>query len=543
MDLQLFDSHCYLGRFTRYDSACHFHTAEALEAEMDHFGIAEALVCDTLSRELDPRAGNPRVLELCSDHPRLHPSWSLAPPVQSLPWPLAELPEQMAGAGVRAIRLFPGHLHFTLEDWNLHEILEVLEAQRVPVFIDPTPVLVAPGRDLTDWDAMVRLCNAHPGLPVIATEFRWYWPNRTWWAAMEAAPNLHLEVSPLWSYGGIEFCCRECGPERLLFGTRLPVREAGATVAYLQYAEVSDEEKLAIAGGNLRLLLSEALPDYARPESGGEASSRTPPPDQGSLYLAVREAREPLKGETLIDIHSHIGYGAPYWHPGSEPQDLARQLHRYGFSKFVTFAFTGLNADWTWGNDFAHQAMLRFPDLILPLAAVHLHDEAEMVAEMERCCDELGFWGVKLHPWWNGYPENGPHIRTACAFCHERGLILTNHGWGPAEILDRYATEFPNAKLITGHLAYDDTYAEVVNKHDNVYVCTCLPILRWELERAVGKIDTDKLLFGSDLPDLPLSLSMGPVLYARIDDDVKRKIMGLNAQRLLDEVEGNVQNG
>jgi len=26
-----------------------------LLAEMDHYGIAEALVCDTLSRELDPR--------------------------------------------------------------------------------------------------------------------------------------------------------------------------------------------------------------------------------------------------------------------------------------------------------------------------------------------------------------------------------------------------------------------------------------------------------------------------------------------------------
>ena len=243
----------------------------------------------------------------------------------------------------------------------------------------------------------------------------------------------------------------------------------------------------------------------------------------------------------LVDIHSHIGFGAPYFIPESDPAALVHELRRHGFSQLVTFAFTGLNADWTWGNDFAYQAMRQYPDLIRPLAAVNCWHPGEMRAEMARCCDKLGFWGVKLHPWWNEYPESGENVRFACEFAHERHLIVTNHGWGPPSVLDEYAREYPHARLITGHLVMDDEYCAVVNRHPNVYVCTCLPVSYPDLATALGKLDIDKVLFGSDVPDLPLPSGFGPILYARIPDESKRKIMGLNAQRLLAEVAPHVR--
>ncbi len=464
-----------------------------------------------------------------------------APPLQSLPFPLDELLDRMAEAGVRAVRFFPGHLKFPIEDWALGPILEVLEEGRVPVFFDPTPQLRATDRDMTDWDALVRICKAHPKLPVIATEQRMYWYDRTWYPALEACDNLHIELSPFWMYKGIEFVCREYGADRLIFGTRLPVRDAGTTIAQLQYAEVSEQEKQAIAGGNLRRLLAEALPGREPVPQAKREPVKLPPPDpaKGKWYLAMREAQEPFEGEVLIDTHTHIGLGAPYFLPDSEPEELVHQLDRHGFQKMLTFAFAGLMGDWTWGNDFAHQAARQFPGRILPLAAVNLWNEAEMVKEMTRCCDELGFWGVKLHPWWNQYPEAGEHVRRCCEFVHERGLIIVNHYWGPPQLLDELASEFPNAWMITGHLTLDDGYCRVVNRHENVYVGSCLPILRGEVEAAVSRLDVDKILFGSDVPDLPIPLGFGSILYARIDDEAKRKIMGLNAQRLLELVAKN----
>ena len=526
MSLRLFDAHCYLGRFKHLDER-YFHAREDLLAEMDHFGIAEALVCDTLSRELDPRAGNPRIVDLCRDEPRLHPSWALAPPVQSLPFPLDELPSAMADADVRAVRLFPGHLEFTLDEWCVGPILEVMQDIRVPVLIDPTPALKAAGRDLTDWDAMVRLCKAFPDLPIIAAEQRWYWRDRTFYPALEACENLHLELSAFWMFRGIEFVCREYGAHRLLFGTRLPVRDAGATVAQLQYAEISDEEKQAIAGDNLRQMLD------LDPQPIEQVA---PDPGLGTWYSAVRAAQEPFAGETLVDIHAHIGPGSPYFLPDSEPDQLVRQMDRHGISKMVSFAFAGMNADWAWGNDFAHQAACDHPGRILPLAQVNLGDDAEMTREMERCCDEFGFWGVKLHPWWNEYPETGDHVRRCCEFVNDRKLMLLNHHWGPPTALDEIAKDCPNAQLIVGHLALDAEYARVINENDNVHICTCLPVLRGEVEQAVKLIDTSKIMFGSDVPDLPIPIGFGSILYARIDDEAKRAIMGVNAQRLLEKI-------
>ena len=189
----------------------------------------------------------------------------------------------MAAAGVRAVWMFPGGLTFSLADWSLRPLLEMLEKARVPLFVDPTPSLPGGGRDLIDWDALVRLCRDHPDLPVIATEARMYWMTRRSLTALGAAPNLHLELSPFWLYRGIEFVCREFGADRLLFGTRLPIREAGGTVAQLQYAEISETDKLAIAGDNLRRLLASALPAAASaaPEPSSAITAPAPEPSRG----------------------------------------------------------------------------------------------------------------------------------------------------------------------------------------------------------------------------------------------------------------------
>jgi len=64
------------------------------------------------------------------------------------------------------------------------------------------------------------------------------------------------------------------------------------------------------------------------------------------------------------------------------------------------------------------------------------------------------------------------------------------------------AREYPNATLITGHLATDDEYCRVVNEHPNVYMGTCLPIHRPDLATTLRKLDGDNLLFGSVAPNV-----------------------------------------
>ena len=56
---------------------------------------------------------------------------------------------------------------------------------------------------------------------------------------------------------GIEYLVKKIGPHQLVFGTRYPVSEGGSAIAGMTYADISSEDRAAIAGGNIQRLISE----------------------------------------------------------------------------------------------------------------------------------------------------------------------------------------------------------------------------------------------------------------------------------------------
>ena len=93
------------------------------------------------------------------------------------------------------------------------------------------------------------------------------------WRALDkigvATPNVNL-VTDIISCPGLDYCSlanarsipiaqeitRRFGAKRLLFGSGLPVTEAGTSIAQIAYADISDADKRLIAGDNLRALLA-----------------------------------------------------------------------------------------------------------------------------------------------------------------------------------------------------------------------------------------------------------------------------------------------
>src|SRR5690554_3825211 len=67
-DWNVFDAHCMVGRHLKWDGKG-LQTDNDLLSEMDHYGISEALVVDSLSRENHPFDGNMRILESTKSHP------------------------------------------------------------------------------------------------------------------------------------------------------------------------------------------------------------------------------------------------------------------------------------------------------------------------------------------------------------------------------------------------------------------------------------------------------------------------------------------
>jgi len=519
-----FDARCTIGRHVRMrgDSPA---SAQDLLAEMDHYGIAEALVVDCLSAENHPLDGNARVLEVTAGEPRLHPAWAALPPgTDEQPEP-KDLVRRMREHHVGALYLFTGQYCLPLSDWAIDDLVAPLAEEGVPLFVRPNGFGPGPqGQDQTDWDGIVSLCRRWPKLPVVVTEFRIRCKQRTLYRALDACPNLRIELSGYWLHHGVEYITQRWGSGRLLFGSNWPQFGPHMTLATLACADIEEADKRKIAGDNLRSLIRWCDP----PEPVVEP---TEPADE---YVEFgRTGRRPEHIQ-FHDCHGHLGGRAAHYHvPDGDLDSVIREMDRLGVQKTCVFSFVGVVSDECYGNDLVADAVRKHPDRFVGFTLLNPHrGRDEMLRELDRC-SKLGLRGIKLIPYYQGYPQDGPLLEVPCQWAHERKQIILNHSWGPPEHLEGLLERCPNACFINGHTSL--AYAELMKRYSNMYICSCPLVGPRACEEVVDSIGADRLLFGSDLLDLPIAWGLGPIMFARLPVESKRKILGENLQRILAE--------
>lgn len=523
-DIRFFDAFCQLGRNMHMPEG-QPETVDALLAAMDHYGIHEALVIDALAKDANPAAGNARLLERVAGQPRLHPAWTaLMPHSRELPAP-GELLARMEAEGVGALFLFYRAFDIRLDDWGVDELLEPMAQVRAPVFLCPDAAGARPAVDQTDWPAVVSLCRRFPQLPVVVTEARIYKTQRSVYSALAACPNLRLDLRSIWLHGRIEFICREFGAERLLWSSGLPGLEPGVPMMQLAYSAIEEGELRLIAGENLRRLLG------WNPNLHPAEEVALPEPLDG-LHRAARE-RLDLSDLEVYDCHGHLGTSTPHHVIDNSLEEMVAEMDRFGVRVCCVFGLEGVFGDETYGNEVVADAVRRYPDRFIGFTMVNPnHGEADMVAQLERGLRN-GMRGIKLICSYHGYPTEGPLIDVACRFAHEHGQFILNHDWGSAAQIERLCRMYPNACFFTGHSTL--AFAEVTQRVENLFICTC-PFHTWgQTEQHVAAYGADRILFGSDLTDLPIAWGLAPILYARIPEGDKRKIIGGNLQRLMEQ--------
>lgn len=523
-NLNAFDATCVVGRHLFLQEGAP-HTAADLLADMDHHGVAEALVLDSLAHENHPVEGNTRILDVVKKQPRLHPVWAVLPSGTPDELPHGEdLLRVLRRNQVGAVCLRPLQYRFNLSDWCIDELIEPLAAAQVPVFIRYDEIARHTERgDVIDWDAVVGLCRRWPKLPVIVGEWRIRRGGRLIYRALETCPNLHLELSGYFLHRGIEYVSRNWGSQRLIYGSNWPDFPMGQTLATVARAEVSGAEKRGIAGDNLRRLMAwcEVRHPQVKPQS---------PADR---YVAIgRGAAVPPKSR-IWDCHGHLGGKAcHYYIPDSDLKSTVAEMERQGVEKTCVFSFAGVFSDEVHGNTIVAEAVRQYPDRFVGFTLLNPHRGRDaMLRELERCA-KLGLRGIKLIPHYQGYPETGPLIDVACQWAHERKQVILCHDWGPSAQIERLTAKYPDACFINGHTFVD--YAAVIKTRPNLFICSC-PL--WtgtrHCERLVGQIGADKLLFGSDLQDLPIAWGLGPILFAHLSEPEKALILGGNLKRIL----------
>lgn len=212
----------------------------ALLAEMDRFAIRRALAAHFAGIEYDAEAGHRALLQDPGE--RLIPVWA------ALPELLPQL-EQLRPQAVHLSFAVTRH-NFSSAAYCAGELCDYLQARSVLTLI---------AREDLEWDGLARLLADFPRLTVVFLNGG-YRGDRYLLPLLRRYPRLYFDSATYLAHRQLEAFVERMGPERVLFGSRLPLYTPAASLGVLLSARMSDDARAAIAGNNLRRLLAEVKP-------------------------------------------------------------------------------------------------------------------------------------------------------------------------------------------------------------------------------------------------------------------------------------------
>jgi predicted TIM-barrel fold metal-dependent hydrolase len=525
-----FDCHVRVGPRPSKHRRTRFTTQQLLE-DMDLAEISGALVSHGVAHAYDPIYGNARLREELAVAPgRLFGVWCLLPLESPDFYPDGDaLLAAMEGADVRAVRAVAGNV--SLHPEAMGATFAALEEARVLTLLEAG---WAAGQDLFSF--FHEILGRYPKLPVLLTDHVWG-QQRHVHRLMQLHDNLHIEFSSYQINRGLERYAAEFGDERLLFGTGGTEKSPGAARAYVDYAQLPDESRERIAGGNLRRLLKGQGPSQAasqrRPEDVCVADARSGKPQ--SVYV--------------VDAHSHVlheggqGAGVNYIMYDGDADGMLEVNAWCGIDRVAMMSWHGpVCTDAVDGNEIVWRAMQRHAQIIGVAVIDPTHmSRAEMDAEIQQRYVEQGFVGLKPYvrmnlsyedddfmPWW----EFGDRHRLY-------GLMHVAAHTGGVAAIGRLAARFEQMSWLIAHAggsyAFAEEVAACIVEHPNVYAeITLTPVTNRVVEFLVEATDDEHVLFGTDAPMRDPRPQLGWVVWADLSLESKKKILGGNFQRILD---------
>ena len=159
-----------------------------------------------------------------------------------------DLPERVCG-----VRIFPKSHNYPLVDWAIGSLCTWLVEHRLPLLIWHVEL---------DWPSLHALAKRFPTLNIVVETQtqKILYHSRPLFALMQQCGNVSVELSNFVGPRFLEYCVRQFGAERLVFGSFQPMNDPLVPIGMVVDAEISDAEKALIAGGNLRELIGETKP-------------------------------------------------------------------------------------------------------------------------------------------------------------------------------------------------------------------------------------------------------------------------------------------
>jgi hypothetical protein len=252
-ELSFHDCSIWLGEPADFPLAAAYGFEE-MRAYMYSHHIAGGLISHWAGLTLSPQRGNQALLEVV---PSADNCWRMVftglplYPVDAGPLPgQTEPPQRLAG-----VRLFPHSHSYALTEWVVGPLLNWLEKYDLTLFLWHTEI---------EWKDLYTLAKLHPKLCIIVETQREkiLYHMRTLLPLMRDCNNVCVEMSNLAGQGYLEHIVRDCGAERVFFGSFFPVNEPSVAIGLLLDAHLSEEERVLIASGNLQHMLKGTDSDH-----------------------------------------------------------------------------------------------------------------------------------------------------------------------------------------------------------------------------------------------------------------------------------------
>jgi predicted TIM-barrel fold metal-dependent hydrolase len=149
---------------------------------------------------------------------------------------------------MRGVRLFPKTHRFALTPEGVGSLCEWLVKARMPLFLWHVEI---------DWRELRELATTFARLNIVVETHtqKILYHSETLFDLMRDRGNVLVETSNFVGPGYVEYAVEHFGAERLLFGSFLPVNDPLVPMGMLLDADIPQEAKALIAGGNLRRLV------------------------------------------------------------------------------------------------------------------------------------------------------------------------------------------------------------------------------------------------------------------------------------------------
>ncbi len=237
----------------------------------------------------------------------------------------------------------------------------------------------------------------------------------------------------------------------------------------------------------------------------------------------------------IIDAHVHVA--TENENSRAKVENIVKKMVENGIDKVVCFPFSaGIEK-----QKKMAKLIQPYSDKFIPLAFINPND-ADAKEQLLYCLDELGFKGMKLHPWFGNFSlANIELLRPLFEILEERRLYVVIHCTSEDYrvhpiMFERLGNEFPNVIIQMAHMGEvmaGEFAIDVAKRVPNVYLDTA--ITSYMAVVHVLEQCPDKVFMGCDFPFYQFEMEIQKQKLAAEDlNDMEgmKKIMGDNFARV-----------